>query len=165
MKLRRIIAPILALICMISGFVMAYRVFGQFRDNIISQHGEKLADVADSVDRSARGYFQIYYDSLDYVTGRRGFAEAESLWHDTGDTEELLFRLEENLLNLDMQVKNILAIHDGEVILSADGNTRYVLPEELKDVFICRDFNGVYYLGILHKRECLSYAIFFLMLV
>lgn len=158
MKLRRVIAPVLALICMISGFFMAYRVFLQFRENIVSQHGEKLTDIANSVDLSARGYFQIYYDSLDYVTGRRGFIEAEKVWVQTGDTEELLFRMGENLLNQEMQVQTILAIHDGKVLLSSDGNTAYRLPEQMDTLFICQDDAGTSYLAILHSREYLSYA-------
>lgn len=159
MKLRRAIVPVLAIVCMSFGFFLAYQVFDHFRSNIISQHEEKLSDIVNSIDRSAQGYFHIYYDSLDYITGRRGFVEAETKWEQTGDTEDLQFRMEENLLNRDMQVKTILAIDNGKVLLSADGNTGYQLPEQLEDtLFICQDNDGASYLAILHQGQVLSYA-------
>lgn len=158
MKMRRVLALALAMVFMVSGFFLAYRVFLQFRERVIHQHGEKLMDIANSIDHSAWERFQSYYDGLSYVTGRRGFVEAENQWVQTGDTGELLFRMKENLLNQDMRVKTILAIDGGEVLLSADGNTSYRLPEQMSDLFLCQDGDGVSYLAVLHRRARLSYA-------
>ena len=159
MKIRRAIAGLLAALLLFAGFFMAYRVFLQFRENITHQHGEKLSDIANSVDRSAEGYFQLYHDSLEYVTGRRGFVEAEDKWAETGDAEELQYRLEDNILYQDMQARTILAVHDGALLLSADGNMGYALPEELKLIFLCEDQEGQVYLAITHHRELLSYVV------
>lgn len=158
MKLRRILALILAVICLVSGLVMAYRVFARFREHIISHQEEKLSNVADSVDRSTVGFLQIYRNTLEYVTGRRGFVAAETLWSETGETEELLFRMEENLLNQDMQIKTLLAIDDTGILLSTDGNYQYKLSEKCEEIFLCNDAQGKPCLAIVHKRQALCYA-------
>ena len=155
---RRFLAIALSALCLISGFAVAYQVFSQFRGNIISQHEEKLTDIAHSVDRSAQGYIQIHKDILDYVTSRRGFLEAETVWEQTGDRSQLLLRLRENLLSQEMHIKSLLAVENGEVILSTDGNTGYLLPENLTELFLCQDNQGSFYFGILQEREPLSYA-------
>lgn len=156
---RRILVALLAVACLISGFAMAYRVFSRFRENTISQHQEKLTDIANSVDRSIQGYIRIHRDSLDYVTGRQGFAEAEAMWQETGETEELLWHMEENLLSQDMHIRTFLAIHEGNVLLSTDGDLNYSLPEPLTELFLCRDGRGQYCFGVLQQRPTLSYAV------
>lgn len=155
---KRLLAILLACVFLVAGFFTTYRVFSQFRRSIIDQHEEMLTDTANSVDRSIQGYLRIHRDSLDYVTGRRGFLEAEAAWAETGNVEELMLRMEENLLTQDLRIKSFLAIHDGEVILSTDGDMGYMLPEELTDLFICRDESGAFYFGMLKSHEALSYA-------
>ena len=155
---KRILSLALAVLLLSAGFLSALQVFSSFRSNIIAQHEEKLADIAASVDRSIQGYIQIHRDILRYVTERRGFLEAEQHWEQTGSTEELLFRMEENLLNQDLHIKTLLAIREGTVLLSTDGNTGYQLPEELTELFLCRDEQGTFYFGILLEHEALSYA-------
>lgn len=155
---RRILTIFLACLCLISGFLTTYRVMLRFRQNIISQHEEKLSDVANSVDRSLQGYLRICSDSLEYVTGRQGFLEAQSIWEETGKTEELLLCLEEMLLHQDMRIKTLLAIEEGSVLLSTDGNIRYLLPDTLTDSFLCQDETGRFYFAVLHRGQELSYA-------
>lgn len=155
---RRILTIFLACLCLISGFFTTYRVMLRFRQNIISQHEEKLSDIANSVDRSLQGYLRICSDSLEYVTGRQGFLEAQSIWEETGKTEELLLCLEEMLLHQDMRIKTLLAIEEGSVLLSADGNMRYLLPDTLTDPFLCQDETGRFYFAVLHRGQELSYA-------
>lgn len=155
---RRFLAIALSALCLISGFAAAYQVFSQFHGNIIAQHEEKLTDIVHSVDRSAQGYIRIHKDILDYVTSRRGFQEAEAVWAQTGDRSQLLLRLQENLLNQDMHIKSLLAVENGKVILSTDGNAGYLLPENLTELFLCQDQQGSFYFGILQERERLSYA-------
>ena len=155
---KRILSLALAVLLLSAGFLSALRVFSSFRSNIIAQHEEKLADIAASVDRSIQGYIQIHRDILRYVTERRGFLEAEQHWEQTGSTEELLFRMEENLLNQDLHIKTLLAIREGKVLLSTDGNTGYQLPEELTELLLCQDENGQFYFSILLEHDILSYA-------
>lgn len=155
---KRIAAMALACVFLVGGFAVACRVFSGFRQNIIAQHEQMLTDTVNSVDRSIQGYIRIYRDSLDYVTGRRGFLEAEAAWAETGETAELLLRMEENLLNRDMHIRTFLAMDGSRVILSTDGNTDYLLPEEPAALFLCRDGDGAFYFGIRRENPVLSYA-------
>ncbi len=158
MQWKRIVTIALAALCLAAGLLLSYRVLGQFRENLIVQHEEKMTDIVASVDRSARGYFELYYDSLNYVTGRRGFLEAESTFRTTGDTADLAFRMEENLLVQDLQVRTLLAICDGEVLLSTDGDTDYRLPADPADLFLCQSIDGAWHLAFLHRHENIAYA-------
>ena len=121
--MRRVMSISLALLLLVSGLLIAYRVHLRMRENVISQHGEKLAEVVNSVDWSAHGRLYDYQEMLKCVTGRRAFIEAENIWLETGNTEELLFRIEENLLIQRQGVKTILAIQNGSVMRSVDGET------------------------------------------
>lgn len=158
LKWKRAAAMALAAVCLVCGFSMAGRVFGQFRENIIAQHQAKLSDIADSVDRSAMGYLQIYRHTLEYITGRRGFAKAEAIWAETGDIEELVVRMKDNLLSQNMQIQALLAMDGAEVIVSTDGSTGYQVPPEDDGIFLCRDPEGNICLGISHRTERLSYT-------
>ena len=155
---RRVMSISLALLLLVSGLLIAYRVHLQMRENVISQHGEKLEDVVNSVDWSAYSRIYDYREALKYVTERRGFIEAEKIWMETGSAEELLFRMEESLPMQRTDVKTVLAIRDGDVILSADGKAGYTIPEQLEDVFICTDGAGNFYLGISCSCRDISYA-------
>ena len=158
MKRRHFLPLILAAACLLSGLITAYHIFSRIRGDVIARQEEKLMDVAESVDRAADTFFQTYHDMLAYVTGRRGFVEAEEEWLASGETDDLLFRMEENLLNQDMQIRTMLAIADGRVLLSTDGSLDYTLPEECSKFFVCYDARGNACFAIVHKREALCYA-------
>ena len=155
---KRIAAIAIACLCLISGLFLAIRVYAQYRESLIEQHEEKLADITNSVDRSAQGFFRIYGESLAYVTGRPGFAEAEAVWIRTGDSRELLSRMEENLMTQEFRIRTMLAIREGEVLLSTDGNTGYQIPENAENVFICADAEGHYYFALRYSGGEMSYA-------
>ena len=42
---KRIAAIAIACLCLISGFFLAFRVYAQYRESLIEQHEEKLADI------------------------------------------------------------------------------------------------------------------------
>ena len=114
MKLKHIAALTLASFLVILGFVIASHVFRDFKNNVIQQHGDKLKDVVSSVDLSAEGYFHLYRDSLEYITDRKGFLEAEQQWMKTGEAEPLLERMENTPLLRDMHAQTILAVKKTE---------------------------------------------------
>ena len=158
MKKRRIPALLLAILLIGLGLVMTHRVFIGFRKNIIAQHEEKLSDIANSVDRSAQGFFYTYRETLDYIIGRRGFVEAEKLWLDSGAEEELLIRMKENLLMEDLRVRAILALCQGEVVLSTNGDVGYQMEPLSDDLALCFDGSGTPRLAILQHKPEVSYA-------
>lgn len=158
MKTRRFLVLLLAIILIGLGLVMTQRVFVGFRKSMLAQHEEMIIDIANSVDRSAQGHFYAYGEMLEYIIGRREFMEAEKLWFESGAEGELLFRMRGNLLVEDLQVHAILALRQGEVVLSTDGNTAYRL-EYLSDEFaLCFDEGGEPHFAILRYRPEMSYA-------
>ena len=155
---KRILTISLACLFLIAGFLMTWQVFSRFLTSVLAQHEEMLTDTADSVDRSLQGYLRIHRETLEYITARPGFTEAEARWLQTGEPDALLLRMQENLLTQDLYIKTLLAVRDGSVLLSADGNTGYLLPEVLSQQFLCRDKNGTLYFALLQQRGDVAYA-------
>lgn len=155
---KRILAIALACTCLAAGFFMVCRGFSRFRDNIISQHEQMLTDKADSVDRSIQGYLRIHQDSLAYFTGQPRFEEAENIREATGDTEPLRMCMQDILKERKMYVRDVLALENGEVILSTCAPDRYILPAAPSELFVCRDGDGIFCLGILLEGKTLSFA-------
>lgn len=117
---------ILALI--ITGIVMVGRVFTKYEDIILASEDEKLFSLARSVDRSVASYLSRYGESLDDTVERWGFRSAEIRWRTEGDPETLLNHMRENVLAQDELITAMLAIQDGQVLLSTSGTTDYVIP-------------------------------------
>ena len=159
MKLKHIAALTVASVLVLLGFGMASHVFRDFKNNVIQQHGDKLQDVVSSVDLSAEGYFHLYRDSLEYITDRKGFLEAEQQWMKTGEAEPLLERMEDTPLFRDMHAQTILAVKDGKILFSADRKTGYILPENLSDIFLCRDPEGEVYLAVAYAHPQVCYVV------
>lgn len=147
----------------ICGTILAFRSFNRFSRQVLSDQDERLMDVAEAVDHSIANCFDRYCEDMEYVTGRRGFLEAEELWRQTGDTEDLLYRLGENLLAQNQRIADMTAVVDGQVICSTSGKTDYTFPASetpigKSDVLICVDSENIPYLVFLQDKEDISYA-------
>ena len=156
---RRVMSISLALLFLASGLLIAYRVHLHMRENVISQHGEKLEDVVDSVDWSAYSRVYGYRETLKYVMENNGFVEAETVWLEKGDAEAILSYMTESLLMQGKDVKAVLAIQDGTVVLSTDGDTGYTIPKYQEDLFICTDGLNDFSLGITYSSRGITYAV------
>ena len=154
----------LILLLIVTGLGMVYRVFDRYGDILLASEDDQLFRLARSVDRSVESYLNRYGTNLIYVTERRGFHTAEETWRTTGDTAELLYRMEENVLAQDDLIQAVLAIQDGVVILSTGGRTDYRFPpragrEGTVSIRPCMDGDGGIYLAFVREREeGLSYA-------
>lgn len=148
----------LILLLIVTGLGMVYRVFDRYGDILLASEDDQLFRLARSVDRSVESYLNRYGTNLIYVTERRGFHTAEETWRTTGDTAELLYRMEENVLAQDDLIQAVLAIQDGVVILSTGGRTDYRFPpragrEGTVSIRPCMDGDGGIYLAFLRERE------------
>lgn len=154
----------LILLLIVTGLGMVYRVFDRYGDILLASEDDQLFRLARSVDRSVESYLNRYGTNLIYVTERRGFHTAEETWRTTGDTAELLFRMEENVLAQDDLIQAVLALQDGAVFLSTGGRTDYRFPpragrEGTVSIRPCMDGDGGIYLAFVREREeGLSYA-------
>lgn len=148
------------LLIMIGMFFIG-KAFTEYGQIFLKNQDEQLYHLAQAVDRNIENLLERYGKDLEYVIGRRGFLEAQQTWVDTGDTEDLLFRMEENIVAQDGMIKAILAMKDEEVFLSTDGQTdyhmmRYAGTEQFR---ACKDGAGNIYLAFLCEAgNGLSYA-------
>lgn len=148
----------LILLLIVTGLGMVYRVFDRYGDILLASEDDQLFRLARSVDRSVESYLNRYGTNLIYVTDRRGFHTAEETWRSTGDTAELLYRMEENVLAQDDLIQAVLALQDGVVFLSTGGRTDYRFPpqagrEGMVSIRPCMDGDGGIYLAFVRERE------------
>lgn len=149
----------IALLLMLSGIVMVLRVFTQYGDVMLAQQDDQLYDLVYSAKRSLLGQVERCRTDLEYVTGRRGFLEAEELWRNGGGTDELLYRMQENLLGQNPLIISVLAITEGEVFLSSNQELSYRFPDAGTDTLRpCIAEDSTTYLAILHEKDDITYA-------
>lgn len=141
-----------------SGMFFAYRVFEQNERNILNNEDKHLVSLAESVDRSVVSYINRYTTDLSYVIARRGFLEAEETWLTTGDSADLLYRMEEGLVSQYQMSRAMLVVEGEDVLLSTDGRTDYTFPfaeGKRGDVSIwpCVDGDGNILLAFFKKND------------
>ena len=140
------------------GLSLVFRAFDRHALQMRDNEDGKLMGLARSVDRSVVSYLGSQADSLIYVTGRRGFLEAESLWLTRGESEELLRRLSESLVAQQELVKAALVLRDGNVVLSTSGRTDYRFPpgagrEGAVSIGPCVDGDGTIFLAFVQETD------------
>lgn len=158
MKPKRVIALVLAGLIVLTGFAFGSRAVSKLRNSIVSQHEDKLSATAESVDYSMDSFFRLCADTLGYLTERRDFTAAEQSMRTTGVSGELLNRLNDNILLKDMHVDDIIAVSDGQVVLSAHSTAEYILPAAPGERFVCADTTGRYYVGIACAHAEITYV-------
>ena len=151
-KRRFIIELVVVLVLILAGLFMIASAFTSYSQVIINNQDEQLFHLAQAVDRNIESILERCEENLDYITKRRGFLEAETLWRETGETEELVFRLEENILAKDEMISSILAMNGSQVILSTNGNTAYEFLHEVGSdkIRYCTDENEKVYLAFVY---------------
>lgn len=154
---------VLVVILIFVGGLLLLRAFNQFNRQILQSQDQQLLDVAKATDQSIAAIFDRYCEDMEYVTERRGFLEAEEIWRTTGKTEDLLYRMEENLLAQNSRIVNLAAVVDGKAIFSTTGKTDYTFPASQTpvgetDIMICADSEKQPYLVFLYDKEDIGYA-------
>ena len=140
------------------GMTMIFRVFARNEEVLLQNEDSHLIGLAQSVDRSVVSYLDRYAANLDYISERRGFLEAEHTWLATGESEDLLFRLQEAIVARSEMTKAVLVLWNREIVLSTDGNTAYHFPSEGGavggiSIWPCYDAEENIYLAFLKENE------------
>ncbi len=151
---------ILSVFLTISGAVMMARVLHQAAQLVIATQSNHLRGLVASADRMLKLEFDDLYTDLDYVLERRGFVLAESTYLETGDETDLLYRMGESLVGRRENMATVIAIRDGEICLSTNGSTDYVMHGELesRQMVLCTDGDQQMYLAFLVSRGEMTYA-------
>ena len=139
---------------------MLAQTFSGYNALSLDQLDAQLHKMASAADENMSLMFRNIQEDLSYVLSRRGFTQAEAHWEQSGDHQDLLLRMQENLASQNPLVQAMLAIEDGEVILSTDGNTGYFFPAGREGNLVpCFAGDGTMYIALFEETPRLQYAI------
>lgn len=125
--LTRLLLPAVILM-IITGSVMLARTINSYNELSLARQDRLLEETALALDANMATQLNNLRENLRYVIGRRGFVEAEKQWQQTGSTEDLLYRMQENLITGHPLVQAMLTVQGDTIVLSTDGNTDYYFP-------------------------------------
>ncbi len=147
------------LLIVISVWLLA-RTFRDYNDISLRQQDTQLESMAKAADAGMASYLDDFRDELRYIIGRRGFVNAEKHWHETGDTEDLLGRMQENLLTGNPLIGDLVLVHEDEIGLSANGNTEYYFPDGMEGALQpCFGTDGTMYLAVFEDGNYARFAV------
>lgn len=148
-----------SILLVIGGVLMLAQTFTYYNELSLERQDRQLQDMAEAADESIAIQLNNLRADLSYVLGRRGFLQAEAEWMETGRTEELLFRMQENLVAQNPLIQTMLAIRDGEIVLSTDGITDYEFPVSREETLQpCFGGDGTMYLALMAQTAQADYA-------
>lgn len=148
-----------AVLLMIVGMVMLAQTFTHYNSILLTRQDAQLQEMAKAADESIAQQLNNINQDLIYVLNRRGFVEAEDKWASGGNEEDLLFRMQENLVAQNPLIRTILLVQDGEILLSSDGSTDYYFPDSGEGHLLpCIAGDGTLYLALTAETEHAVYA-------
>ena len=160
---RRLLLDLLlgtAMLLVIGGILLLGNTFTAYNELFLSYQDRQLREVADATDENIAGLVDNLSADLDYVLARRGFVTAEQQWAQTGNTQQLLFRMQENLASQNPMVHAMLAFQGDQIFLSTDGNTDYLFPDGREGILSpCYARDGTLYLALFSRTEAAEYAL------
>ncbi len=148
-----------AMIMVISGVAVMSQTFAHYNALSLARQDDQLEEMARTVDESLAMLITDLREDLNYVLNRRGFEQAEQQWIESGDTENILFRMNENLVMQSPLIHELLAIQEGKIILSTTGRTDYFFPAGMDgQLSPCYLGDGTMYLAVIDQISDVSYA-------
>lgn len=148
-----------AILLVIVGVGMLAQVFAHYNELSMARQDSQLQSMAKAADRSIANLLDNLRTDLSYVLSRRGFAQAEAGWAQGGETDDLRYRMEENLISQNSYIHAMLAIREEEILLSTDGCTDYTFPASRRgSLQPCFAGDGTMYLALIEETSRLKYA-------
>lgn len=148
-----------AILLVIVGVGMLAQVFAHYNELSMARQDSQLQSMAKAADRSIANLLDNLRTDLSYVLSRRGFAQAEAGWAQGGETDDLRYRVEENLISRNSYIHAMLAIREEEILLSTDGCTDYTFPASRRgSLQPCFAGDGTMYLALIEETSRLKYA-------
>lgn len=141
------------------GVVMLGQTFTHYNDLSMQRQDDQVQSMAKAADEHIAVQLNNFHEDLVYVLGRRGFKQAEANWAAGGDTADLLFRMQENLIAQNPQIHTLLAIRDEEICLSTNGMLDYSFLDDREGrLQPCFSREGTMYLALIASTEHAEYA-------
>ena len=142
----------------ISGILLLLQSFTHYNALSLQRQDDQLRDMAKAADEYIELQLKVFHDNLSYVVKRRGFTQAESKWKETGDSSDLLIRMQENLVTEHPFIHGILARQDDTIFLSTTGTSDYYFPRSDGTLQPCYSGNGTLYLAFCQETSSAQYA-------
>jgi len=118
---------IIAVILLIIGITVDAVVLTQQNKQIILDEEEQLMHLAQSIDINISSTLRTSQIILNSEQGRYSTRNAELKWIRTGNSEDLLGRLQSDVVDSSDYIESVAVIRKGSVALSTDGQTGYDL--------------------------------------
>jgi len=148
-----------ALLLVMVGIGMLMHTFTGYNSLSQQRQDAQLLEMVRATDQYIAVQINNYHTELSYVLGRRGFVQAEAEWNQSGNTDELLIRMQENLVMQDSKIGTMLALKNDEVFLSTDGNVDYRFPAGMDSLLQpCFASDGRMYIALIERTELAEYA-------
>lgn len=148
-----------AMLLAITGALMLAQTFAYYNELSMQRQDERLQDMARAADESIAVQLNSIRADLAYTLERRGFVAAETQWAESGQTAEIVLRMQESPVIHNPLIHTLLAIRDGEVFLSANGNTAYTFMAGGNDMLQpCFAGDGTMYLALVENTAYAEYA-------
>lgn len=149
-----------AVLMIIIGVAVLVNTFAHYNDLSLSRQDSQLEEMLHAADERMATQLSIYRRDLGYVLKRRGFQQAEEQWRLTGNPEALLGRMQENLIAQNPLIHALLAIQNGEVVLTtAQDGTDYYFPTGMEgSLQPCFGSDASMYLALIEETDTARYA-------
>lgn len=142
-----------ALLMVITGVMVMSQTFAYYNELSLARQDRQLEETARTVDESMTMLMTDLREDLCYVLERRGFLQAQQSWLEGGDTEDMLFRMNENLVMQSPLIYAMLAVREGEIVLATSEGVSYHFPAGMEDMLSpCYASDGTMYLAVQEVR-------------
>ena len=149
-----------AVVLMIAGTLMLVHTITAYNRLSLQRQDSQLQDMAHAADRYIAIQMDTFRESLTNVLERRGFSTAEQQWLDNSDPANLMTRMQEHLLARSDMFHAILAIKDGQILLSTSESIDYIFPQaKTGPTQICFSPDGTMYLALIESTARADYAL------
>lgn len=136
------------------------RTFNQYSELSLQRQDSQLEKMAEAADITMANHLNSFREELRYVIGRRGFMEAERSWYEEGETDDLLGRMQENLISSNPLVHNMVVVRDGEIALTAESGENYTFTRGMEgELKPCFTDDGTMYLALLEDGQYVRFAV------
>ena len=150
---------LMAVMLLLTGILLMTETFAGYNQLSLDRQDDRLKEMAYAIDDSMTWQLNNVQKDMEYVVGRRGFAEAERQWLEQSSTERLEYRMEECLVNGNPIIESMLAMYENEILVSTNGRKDYrFLPGMEEHMVLCCDSEGEIYLALLKDTAALRYV-------
>lgn len=149
---------VLAVALVAAGAGMTVYTMENYMNESMETMDDELWETEEAIDSEVASFIGRFEQELEYSATRANLINGERVWVNTGDSSRLLKAMGESSLSNRNLYHSMLAVKEGEVVLSTD-DTGYEIERSVgNDRYLVRSEAGEYYLAAEYKvDDSLSY--------